>query len=250
MKLDAARTLDRRDFLAKLGLGSGALSLTGVPGLTHPDHTSGTHHQPRAKQLLMIYCTGALSQLETFDYKPELIARDGKPFQGGPKVTFQGENGNLAAPRFAFQPRGECGKMTSDLLPNIGALADEICFIHSMKSKTNTHGSGENVMSTGFRLDGFPVSAPGSPTRLAAHVMISQLTLRFPILAVSHRLPSTTGGPVFCPARFRARRSAALNPSAISYGPLEYPKQPISRPANYCKHSTRSISVDSKMMMS
>lgn len=156
MKPKDSITLDRRDFLAKLGLGSGALSLAGMPGITNPTHASGTHHQPRAKQLLMIYCTGALSQLETFDYKPELIARDGKPFDGGPKVTFQGENGNLAAPRFAFRPRGECGKMTSDLLPHIGALADEICFIHSMKSKTNTHGSGENVMSTGFRLDGFP----------------------------------------------------------------------------------------------
>ena len=113
-------------------------------------------HLNSAIQLLMIYCTGALSQLETFDYKPELVARDGKPFDSGPKVTFQGENGNLAAPRFPFRPRGECGKMTSDLLPHIGALADEICFIHSMKSKTNTHGPGENVMSTGFRRDGFP----------------------------------------------------------------------------------------------
>lgn len=155
MMLPSRADLDRRAFLARLGLGAGALSL---PGIAHaggrPKHD--THHQPRAKQLLMIYCTGALSQLETFDYKPELIARDGKPFEGGPKVTFQGQNGNLAAPRFTFRPRGECGKMTSDLLPRIGSLADEICFIHSMQSKTNTHGPGENVMSTGFRLDGFP----------------------------------------------------------------------------------------------
>jgi uncharacterized protein (DUF1501 family) len=155
MKPVSSEDLNRRAFLSKLGLGVGALSLPEIT-IASGRNAQGTHHQPRAKQLLMIYCTGALSQLETFDYKPQLVARDGKPFEGGPKVTFQGENGNLAAPRFAFRPRGECGKMTSDLLPHIGALADEICFIHSMKSKTNTHGSGENVMSTGFRLDGFP----------------------------------------------------------------------------------------------
>ncbi len=46
--------------------------------------------------------------------------------------------------------------MTSDLLPRLGALVDEMCFVHSVKSTTNTHGPGENVMSTGFRFDGFP----------------------------------------------------------------------------------------------
>ncbi len=55
-----------------------------------------------------------------------------------------------------FQPRGECGKMISDLVPHLGALADDMCFIHSLKGKTNTHGPGENYMSTGFTLDGYP----------------------------------------------------------------------------------------------
>jgi hypothetical protein len=46
--------------------------------------------------------------------------------------------------------------MTSDLLPRLGALADEMCFIHSMTAKSNTHGPAENQMATGFTLDGFP----------------------------------------------------------------------------------------------
>jgi hypothetical protein len=46
--------------------------------------------------------------------------------------------------------------MVSDLLPNLAALADEFCFVHSMTAKSNTHGPGENQMSTGFTLDGFP----------------------------------------------------------------------------------------------
>jgi hypothetical protein len=46
--------------------------------------------------------------------------------------------------------------MISDLVPHLGNLADDLCFIHSMKGKTNTHGPGENYMSTGFTLDGYP----------------------------------------------------------------------------------------------
>src|SRR5919198_5112356 len=76
---------------------------------------------------------------------------------GAPRlITFQGENGNLAAPRWRFRPRGQSGKMISDLLPNIAEIADELCFLHSMTARSNTHGPAENQMSTGFILDGFP----------------------------------------------------------------------------------------------
>ncbi len=115
------------------------------------------HFPPRAKNVLVIFCSGACSHLDTWDYKPELIARDGQPLPGSEKlITFQGEQGSLVRSPYAFRPRGESGKMTSDLLPNLGALADEMCFIHSMTSRTNTHGPGENFMSTGNTLDGFP----------------------------------------------------------------------------------------------
>ena len=115
------------------------------------------HFVPKAKNVLMLFCSGALSHVDTFDYKSELFKRDGQPMPGGDQlITFQGENGNLAAPRYAFRPRGDCGKMTSDLLPRLGELVDDMCFIHSLTSKTNTHGPGENFMSTGFTLDGFP----------------------------------------------------------------------------------------------
>lgn len=147
--------LDRRAFLGQLGWGASAWAL--APSLFAPAAEGPyPHHEPRAKQLLVVFCSGALSHIDTFDYKPELFARDGQSLPDGPKLTFQGENGALAAPRYRFRPRGACGKWTSDLLPHIGALADDLCFIHSMKTKTNTHGPGENVMSTGFRFDGFP----------------------------------------------------------------------------------------------
>lgn len=115
-----------------------------------------THFTPRAKRVLMLFCSGALSHLDTFDYKPELIRRHDTPLTGGGLVTFQGENGNLVKPLWPFKPRGDCGKRISDLLPNLAELADDLCFIHSMTAKSNTHGPAENQMSTGFTLDGFP----------------------------------------------------------------------------------------------
>ncbi len=114
------------------------------------------HHAAKAKNVLVIFCAGACSQLETYDYKPELIKRDGQPMTGGPAVTFQGPSGNLARPQYRFRPRGECGKMVSDMLPHLGGIVDDISFVHTLTNKSNTHGPAENFLSTGFVLDGFP----------------------------------------------------------------------------------------------
>lgn len=153
------------------GLGGVALAcLLGEQGLLASESDGGppidperpfaarsSHFPPRAKRVLMVYCSGACSQLDTFDYKPELIRRHGQPMPGAENlVTFQGGQGNLTRSPWAFKPRGESGKMVSDLVPMLGELADEMCFIHSLTGKTNTHGPGENFMSTGFTLDGFP----------------------------------------------------------------------------------------------
>jgi len=123
----------------------------------HPFAARKAHFAPRAKNVLMIFCSGACSQIDTFDYKPELVRRHGQPLPGGENlVTFQGAQGNLTKSPWEFKPRGECGKMISDLVPRLAELADEMCFIHSLTGKTNTHGPGENFMSTGYTLDGFP----------------------------------------------------------------------------------------------
>jgi hypothetical protein len=168
------RLLDRRGFLEFAGTGLGGIALAALlaeqkllasdkepirpaidpaaPFAARPPHFAG-----RAKQVLMIFCSGALSHVDTFDYKPELQKRDGQPLPGGDKlVTFQGQQGNLTRPLWKFRPRGQSGKMVSDLLPRLADLADEMCFIHSMTARSNTHGPAENQMSTGFTLDGFP----------------------------------------------------------------------------------------------
>ncbi|MSU31357.1 MAG: DUF1501 domain-containing protein [Pedosphaera sp.] len=124
--------------------------------LSRPYAPRTPHRTAQAKNVLVLFCAGAVSQLETWDYKPELIHYDGQPLPGGPAVTFQGPAGNLARPQYTFRPKGQTGKMVSDLLPHLGALTDDIAFIHSLTSKSNTHGPAENFLSTGFVLDGFP----------------------------------------------------------------------------------------------
>ncbi|MEQ1861354.1 MAG: DUF1501 domain-containing protein [Chthoniobacteraceae bacterium] len=159
--------LSRRDFLRWGGTGLSGLALSSLlaedkvpirPPIdpAHPFAPRQPHFAPKAKRVLTIFCSGALSHVDTFDFKPELVKRHDTPMPGGGLVTFQGENGNLIKPLWEFKPRGQSGKMCSDLLPNLAELADEMCFIHSMTAKSNTHGPAENQMSTGFTLDGFP----------------------------------------------------------------------------------------------
>jgi uncharacterized protein (DUF1501 family) len=171
----AANLRNRRSFLADTSTALGAIALARLlaqdkllaketktpvrPAIDprRPNMPRKSHFAAKAKNMLVIFCSGACSQVDTWDYKPELIKRDGQPMPGSEKlVTFQGEQGSLVKSPYPFRRRGQCGKMTSDLLPLLGELADEMCFVHSLTGKTNTHGPGEMFMSTGFTLEGFP----------------------------------------------------------------------------------------------
>ena len=168
------RLLDRREFLFSGGSGLGSIALSAMlhderllasqppirPEIdpSKPYAPRPPHFPAKASRVVLVFCTGAISHIDTFDYKPELVKRHDTPMpdMGEKLITFQGENGNLIQPQWEFRPRGESGAMTSDLLPHLGAMADDICFIHSMTAKSNTHGPAENQMATGFTLDGFP----------------------------------------------------------------------------------------------
>ena len=152
------RTFDGLSSIALLSLleSSGRTAVSN-PGITSPHQSRPAHFPPRADNVIVVFCCGALSQMDTFDFKPELIKRDGQPLPNSQQiVSFQGRNGNLVRPLWKFRPRGSCGKMISDLTPQLAELADDFCFVHSLHSKTNTHGPGESVMSTGFTAEGFP----------------------------------------------------------------------------------------------
>ena len=165
--------LDRRGFLANLGTGLGGVALLSLlaeqasaqerapwrPKILPeaPLASREPHFPAKAKRIVHIFCSGACSHLDTWDYKPELVKRHGQPMPGGEGlVTFQGANGNLTKSPYAFKQRGQSGKYVSDLLPKLADLADEMCFLHSMTAKANTHGPAEAQMNTGFTQEGFP----------------------------------------------------------------------------------------------
>jgi len=172
--------LDRRTFLGTAGLSTAGLALASLldgEGLLasdkpqtvggeapiRPDIDPNNPYAPRkshfvspAKQVLVIYCPGAVSHVDTFDYKPALSKLHGQKPPGIPEVTFEGPTGNIAKPFWDFKPRGETGKMVSDLLPHLAEQVDAFCFLHSMTTDTSAHPQGENFMNTGFTMEGFP----------------------------------------------------------------------------------------------
>ncbi len=173
------RLLDRRSFLGTAGLSAAGLGLASllsgegllvadsrtVGGKTpiRPEIDPNNPYAPRqphfdapAKQVLVIYLPGAISHVDTFDYKPALFKLDGRKPPGIPAVTFEGPTGNIAKPFWEFKPRGETGKMVSELLPHLAEQVDDFCFLHSLSTDTSAHPQGENFMNTGFTMEGFP----------------------------------------------------------------------------------------------
>ena len=179
LSLHGRHLLDRRGFLGTAGLsaaGLGLASLLESDGLLasesktvsgeapirpdiDPDNPYAArvpHFETPAKQVLVIYLPGAVSHVDTFDYKPALTKLHGQKPPGLPAVTFEGPSGNIAKPFWDFKPRGETGKMVSDLLPNLARQVDDFCFLHSLTTDTSAHPQGENFMNTGFTMEGFP----------------------------------------------------------------------------------------------
>ena len=205
--------LHRRAFLGGAASGLANVALAGLaadepwrPVIRDDAPYAGRkpHFAPRASRVLQIFCSGAVSHVDTFDHKPELIRRHGEPMPGSEElVTFQGENGALTKSPWAFRPRGECGKWTSDLLPRLGELVDEMCFVHSLTSETNTHGPGENFMATGFTLDGFPSAGAWVSYALGTE---NQNLPAFVAIPDPRGVPQSSAndwGPGFLPAAFQ-----------------------------------------------
>ncbi|MEO2019234.1 MAG: DUF1501 domain-containing protein, partial [Fuerstiella sp.] len=166
-----------------------------------------------AKNVVVIFCSGACSHIDTFDYKPELIQRHGQAMPGADGLlTFQGQQGNLTRSPWAFKPRGECGKMVSELVPQLGDLADDICFLHGMTSKTNTHGPGENFMSTGFTLDGFPSMGAWVSYALGSENHNLPAYVAIPDPRGTPQSSVNNWGPGFLPAAFQGTDFNATNP--------------------------------------
>ncbi len=177
-----------------------------------PHSARQPHFRPRARQVLMIFCSGGFSSLDSFDYKPELVRRHGEPLPGKKLITFQGEQGRLTRPLYRFRPRGESGKMVSTLVDHLGELADDMCFVHSVHSKTNTHGPAENVMSTGFTLDGFPSIGAWVSYALGSEADNLPAFVAIPDPRGKPQSSVNNWGPGFLPAAFQGTDFNAARP--------------------------------------
>jgi hypothetical protein len=115
------------------------------------------HHAPKAKRVIQLFMSGAASQCDLFDYKPELIRKAGDKFDPGGKVElFQSKPGVVMPSPWDWQPAGASGKMISSLLPAFQKQVDKVAFLHGMVSKSNIHGPATFMQNTGFILPGFP----------------------------------------------------------------------------------------------
>jgi hypothetical protein len=139
--------------LAADGLGAQALN----PMAPRPSHFPG-----KAKRIIWMFINGGPSQVDTWDYKPALAKWDGKSmreFDATFKDTtgfFKNQVGGLMKSPFAFTPRGQSGKMVSELFPNLGEHVDKMAFIHSAFTESNNHSPALFMMNTGLPRMGFP----------------------------------------------------------------------------------------------
>jgi hypothetical protein len=108
--------------------------------------------------VIHICLCGGFSQVDTFDYKPELAKFHGKPLGSSEKPdTFFGRIGLLRKNDWDFKQRGQSGVWISELFPHIAGVADELTIIRSMVAESSSHTPATFQENTGFRINGFPV---------------------------------------------------------------------------------------------
>jgi len=118
----------------------------------------------KAQSLIVIVTQGGMSQMDTFDPKPELDRHDGKkltpeilPGIGEVKTFFGGKDGSpLMRSPYKFGKRGQCGMDVSELFPQLGGCVDDMCFVRSLTCDSNSHTPALFQMNTGTTQQGFP----------------------------------------------------------------------------------------------
>ena len=166
------RFVSRRDFLFRAGEGISGIALAHMlqqegllaaetacdaQGITSPTAPREPHFKPRAKAVISLFMSGGVSHVDTFDHKPMLEKHHGQPLTGKGRVRVrQGYPGPLMRSPFKFQRYGECGKLVSDLFPHMGAMVDELAFVHSCKGRSNDHVLAHYEWNTGSVLMGHP----------------------------------------------------------------------------------------------
>lgn len=169
------QTVSRRDMLRRCGAGLGTLGLAGVladegllgasasaaltgPRSMNPMAPDSPHFAPKAKRVIWLFINGGPSHVDTWDHKPALEKLDGKKLEGFDPETgfFKNQVGALMKSPFSFRPRGQSGKMVSDIFPHLGEHVDRMSFIHSGYTESNNHSPALFMMNCGRPMMGLP----------------------------------------------------------------------------------------------
>ena len=153
----------RRSFLRRssCGLGSLALSvlLTEQARAESPLAPKASHFPAKAKRVVFLFMEGGPSQMDLLDYKPRLAKDDGKPLPfklPDTEATVGLDATRLLGPISKFDHRGQSGLFLSNLLPEIGRHADDLCVLRAMQSDSPNHPVARTILHTGTTNDFWP----------------------------------------------------------------------------------------------
>ena len=142
-------------------MGFGTLALSGLMqqdllAKGSPLYPKTPHFAPKAQSVIFLYMDGGVSQVDSFDPKPQLAKENGQPPRFQVDATVFNNNGNLLKSPWEFKRYGENGIPISDLFPNIGSCADDLCIIRSMTAFSPNHPNANYALHSGHVLSGRP----------------------------------------------------------------------------------------------
>lgn len=142
----------RRRFIQGACSSFGWLALSGLTRLSQAKQQDEsalaqkkTHFPARAKQVIFLCMKGGPSHVDTFDYKPALMAADGKSSERPGRIR----NAKLMGSPWKFQQHGESGRFVSSLFPEVGQQADRLCMLHSLQTDLPAHPQAYLMLHTG-----------------------------------------------------------------------------------------------------
>src|SRR5687768_14434378 len=167
LNLERLQHITRRQFLKTSGQFSlGAIALQALSGANvqasaaNPLAPRQPHFHPKAKRIIYLHMSGAPPHLDLFDYKPELVKRNGQlcpdDFIKGKKFAFTSGTPRLLGTPRTFAQYGKGGVWMSDAIPNFHTIADDMCVIRSMNTDQFNHAPAELLLFTGSPRPGRP----------------------------------------------------------------------------------------------
>jgi hypothetical protein len=162
--------LNRRELMKRAGAGFGSLALAGLlqdeqllasaipsinPLAPRPPHNP---ERAKAKRVIWLFMNGGPSQVDTWNYRPELEKRDGQELEGFDKNTgfFTAQVGPIMKSPFQFTQHGESGAWVSEIFPNMAKHVDKMAFLHACHTESNNHSPALFMVNCGLPRMGFP----------------------------------------------------------------------------------------------